>query len=209
VCASIRSFNAFSLLQNVVLAMLKALKKIGKKMTPEKAGAAGGASSGHGDGWHLDDYNTDELIGKMYMFFEAQVLAQRKPIAKDLLAYRLELPLHSLPYTSRDHHHLFKLQESGELRKGHRIKWRGSSYLKDGKKEGVDLSGGWHDAGGNSRSQFGSVPVYLFSFPACCLLLRNEATCRSPKIGVSSVLVHGADCMGHALWRGLAEEGYL
>lgn len=46
--------------------MLKALKKVSSKMTTKK-------DDGQGK-WHLGSYNTDELIGKMYMFFEAQVL---------------------------------------------------------------------------------------------------------------------------------------
>ena len=48
--------------------MLKALKKVGSKMTTKNAD-----SNGVGK-WQLDHYNTDELIGKIYMFFEAQVL---------------------------------------------------------------------------------------------------------------------------------------
>jgi Glycosyl hydrolase family 9 len=44
--------------------------------------------------------------------------------------------------------YFFECQETGKLRKGHRVKWRGDSYLHDGKKEGLDLSGGWLDAGG-------------------------------------------------------------
>jgi hypothetical protein len=76
--------------------MFKALKKVANKMAPKRAGA-----TGHGDGWHLDDYNTDELIGKIYMFFEAQVLARRKPSAHRVPVYLLELPLHSSSFTSR------------------------------------------------------------------------------------------------------------
>lgn len=67
-----------------------------------------------GTKWQLETYNTDELLGKAFYFFECQ--------------------------------------ESGKLRKGHRVKWRGDSYLQDGKDEGIDLVGGWHDAGGAHRS---------------------------------------------------------
>ena len=42
----------------------------------------------------------------------------------------------------------FDAQESGKLRAKHRIKWRGDSYLLDGSDIGLDLSGGWFDAGG-------------------------------------------------------------
>lgn len=62
--------------------------------------------------WQLETYDTDELLGKAFYFFECQ--------------------------------------ESGKLRQGHRVKWRGDSYLHDGKREGIDLVGGWHDAGGGN-----------------------------------------------------------
>lgn len=47
----------------------------------------------------------------------------------------------------------FEIQESGKLRPGHRVKWRGDSYLQDGQKMGLDLTGGWHDAGGAARER--------------------------------------------------------
>lgn len=48
----------------------------------------------------------------------------------------------------------FEAQESGRLRYGHRIKWRGDSYTEDmytpDSRDGNsrDLAGGWFDAGG-------------------------------------------------------------
>lgn len=54
----------------VIVNMLKALKKVGSKMAPKKAGDK---ESGDDKGWRLSDYDTNELIGKIYMFFEAQV----------------------------------------------------------------------------------------------------------------------------------------
>ena len=44
----------------------------------------------------------------------------------------------------------FEAQESGKLRAGHRVKWRGDSYLDDGRLRGIDLAGGWFDAGGTT-----------------------------------------------------------
>ena len=41
----------------------------------------------------------------------------------------------------------FEMQESGELPPGHRVKWRGNSYLND-KHKGRLLNYGWFDAGG-------------------------------------------------------------
>ena len=42
----------------------------------------------------------------------------------------------------------YEAQESGKLRRNHRVKWRGDSYLNDGRDAGLDLTGGWEDAGG-------------------------------------------------------------
>lgn len=67
-------------------------------------------------GWCLNNHNTDEVIGKLLLFFEAQ--------------------------------------ESGKLRAGHRVQWRGDSYLHDGAAHGLDLSGGWFDAGDHLKLVF-------------------------------------------------------
>lgn len=71
---NISAFCTFSPSYSVIVAMLKALRKVGNKMVPKKA--SDHACEGHGEGgWHLEDYATDELIGKIFMFYEAQVLA--------------------------------------------------------------------------------------------------------------------------------------
>lgn len=41
----------------------------------------------------------------------------------------------------------YETQQSGYLPEWNRVQWRGNSTTLDGKKEGVDLSGGWYDAG--------------------------------------------------------------
>ncbi len=41
----------------------------------------------------------------------------------------------------------YEAQRSGKLPSSNRVKWRGDSALEDGKAEGVDLSGGYYDAG--------------------------------------------------------------
>jgi hypothetical protein len=43
----------------------------------------------------------------------------------------------------------YEAQRSGKLPPSQRIKWRGDSFLTDGKDVGLDLSGGWYDAGDN------------------------------------------------------------
>lgn len=65
--APIHVFLVCSLFPAVSVAMLSALKMVGKKMVPKKAGA------GTVSGKSIDDYDTNELIGKIFMFFEAQV----------------------------------------------------------------------------------------------------------------------------------------
>jgi hypothetical protein len=61
--------------------------------------------------WDISDWDVDDLIGKNFLFFEAQ--------------------------------------KSGKLPEGHRVKWRGDSYMNDVfKGKDIDLSGGWHDGGG-------------------------------------------------------------
>lgn len=43
--------------------------------------------------------------------------------------------------------YFFEAQRSGKLPAGNRVEWRGDSGLRDGADAGVDLTGGWYDAG--------------------------------------------------------------
>ena len=45
----------------------------------------------------------------------------------------------------------YELQRSGDLPEQTRSNWRGDSCLKDGSDAGIDLSGGWFDAGDNVK----------------------------------------------------------
>jgi endoglucanase len=76
-----------------------------------KGAAAGGEEEtcGNTNKPSIMDWNIAELIGKNFLFFEAQ--------------------------------------ESGKLKAGHRVSWRGDSYLNDN-HAGRSLAGGWFDAGG-------------------------------------------------------------
>jgi endoglucanase len=48
----------------------------------------------------------------------------------------------------------YDAQRSGELSDNNRVSWRKDSHLSDGEKNGLDLSGGWNDAGDNVKFLF-------------------------------------------------------
>jgi len=48
----------------------------------------------------------------------------------------------------------YEAQQAGELPEWNRFPWRGDSTLEDGQDVGVDLSGGWVDAGDNVKFNF-------------------------------------------------------
>ena len=90
-------------------------------------------------------------------------------------------PTHLLPHT----HHIglnygqvlylssmfYDAQRSGALPPTNRIPWRGDSALTDGADKGLDLSGGWYDAGKTKERR--SFPTHLSPPP---MLLGNAFT---------------------------------
>jgi len=47
--------------------------------------------------------------------------------------------------------YFYDAQRSGKLPKSNRVEWRGDSGLKDGSDQGIDLTGGWYDAGDHMK----------------------------------------------------------
>ncbi|NLL04958.1 MAG: endoglucanase [Clostridiaceae bacterium] len=45
----------------------------------------------------------------------------------------------------------YEMQRSGALPENNRVNWRGDSALEDGSDAGLDLTGGWYDAGDNAK----------------------------------------------------------
>ena len=95
----------------------------------------------------------------------------------------------------------FEAQESGALREGHRVPWRGDSYLQDGIPEGFDLTGGWFDAGGACCHS----PVLATAFSRCWLSpvvdpkRRLRASCASVFTTVDATHLHGTFRLGALL----------
>lgn len=48
----------------------------------------------------------------------------------------------------------YEVQRSGKLSENNRVEWRGSSAVNDCGEGGIDLSGGWYDAGDNMKFNF-------------------------------------------------------
>lgn len=86
-----------------------------------------------------------------------------KSILVGLLTFTL-IALTTLPTWSQGNHNYgealqksilyYEAQQAGKLPEWNRFPWRGDSTLEDGRDVGVDLSGGWVDAGDNVKFNF-------------------------------------------------------
>ncbi|HYX32556.1 MAG TPA: glycoside hydrolase family 9 protein [Oligoflexus sp.] len=69
--------------------------------------------------------------------------------------------------------YFYEAQMAGPLPEGHRVPWRGPAAMKDGFAEGVDLTGGFFDAGDHVK--FGLPMTYTASILAWSLLLSESS----------------------------------
>lgn len=68
-------------------------------------------------------------------------------------------------------------QYSGDLPLDHPVSWRGDSFLNDGADVGVDLSGGWFDAG--DLIKFGLPMAYSATALAWAASISNRDTSKA------------------------------
>jgi hypothetical protein len=87
----------------------------------------------------------------------------------------------------------FEAQESGHLRAGHRVAWRGPSFLADGQADGLSLSGGWFDAGG-------ALVMHCTSVISNCSRKQSTASQTSVTYGLTSE--HSTHSMARLLHHG-------
>ncbi|KVH91792.1 Carbohydrate binding domain CBM49 [Cynara cardunculus var. scolymus] len=92
----------------------------------------------------------------------------------------------------------FEAQRSGYLPGNQRVKWRGNSGLFDGKANGVDLVGGYYDAGDNVK--FGLPMAFTVTMMAWSIMEYGK------QMGESGELGHAMDAVGdgntdHYCWQ--------
>ncbi|KAF8380073.1 hypothetical protein HHK36_027543 [Tetracentron sinense] len=75
----------------------------------------------------------------------------------------------------------FEAQRSGYLPSNQRVKWRGDSGLNDGKANGVDLVGGYHDAGDNVK--FGLPMAFTITMMSWSIVEYGKQMAASGELG--------------------------
>nr|GFB04793.1 endoglucanase 6-like [Tanacetum cinerariifolium] len=81
----------------------------------------------------------------------------------------------------------FEAQRSGVLPSSQRVKWRGNSGLYDGKTNGVDLVGGYYDAGDNVK--FGLPMAFTVTMMSWSIMEYGN------QMGASGELGHAMDAV--------------
>ncbi|XP_026440927.1 endoglucanase 6-like [Papaver somniferum] len=75
----------------------------------------------------------------------------------------------------------FEAQRSGVLPNNQRVKWRGDSGLNDGKSSGVNLVGGYHDAGDNVK--FGLPMAFTVTMMSWSIIEYGSQMSKSGELG--------------------------
>ncbi|XP_030530405.2 endoglucanase 6 isoform X2 [Rhodamnia argentea] len=75
----------------------------------------------------------------------------------------------------------FEAQRSGHLPKNQRVSWRANSGLNDGKASGVDLVGGYYDAGDNVK--FGLPMAFTVTMMSWSILEYGNQMAKSGELG--------------------------
>ncbi|KAJ0555718.1 putative cellulase [Helianthus annuus] len=75
----------------------------------------------------------------------------------------------------------FEAQRSGYLPGNQRVRWRGNSGLLDGKSSGVDLVGGYYDAGDNVK--FGLPMAFTVTMMSWSILEYGAQMASSGELG--------------------------
>jgi len=74
----------------------------------------------------------------------------------------------------------YEAQQSGKLPDFNRVEWRGDATTKDGRSAGVDLSGGWYDAGDHVK--FGFPMAFTTTMLAWGVVENREAYARTGQL---------------------------
>jgi endoglucanase len=106
----------------------------------------------------------------------------------------------------------YEAQRSGKLPANNRVNWRGDSALKDGQSSGVDLTGGYYDAGDHVK--FGLPMAYSLTTLAWGAISYPDAFCQNGEMeNMLAALKWGTDFIikahtaPHVLWGQVGNGG--
>jgi endoglucanase len=117
--------------------------------------------------WHLP------VLAALLVLPAVAVAAQRAPATRAAAPFNYSEALQKAIY-------FYDVQRSGRLPANNRVPWRGNSDLTDGADVGLDLTGGWRDAGDNVK--FGFPMAYTTTMLAWSTLDEQTAFSQSGQL---------------------------